>query len=180
MKKLIFAVTASVFLFASPASADKGVTPMLKMNTTYHFVFGSAMKPAAPFAGRHADWYLAWEGTIKGDVDGVIRWWVEWPPISPTTGVGRFEIWDCEPVFPATDCDDSTQLIMAGYEAFGYVSATEWAGKDIVTYVGAGYPEYAEWFGRRTTDGCLVQFIGGVPSYGEGPFTIYNRPSNRH
>ena len=69
---------------------------------------------------------------------------------------------------------------MAGYDAFGYVSDVDWEGKGVVTYVNAAYPEYAEWFGRRISDGGYVDFPGGVPSYGEGWFTIYNKPSNKH
>ena len=50
-----------------------------------------------------------------------------------------------------------------------------------MTYVGAGYlEEYGEWFGRRIADGGYVNFVGGVPNDGEGWFTIYNRPSNKH
>ena len=71
---------------------------------------------------------------------------------------------------------------MAGYDAFGYTSDTEWAGKGVVTYVGANYLEkYGEWFGRRITDGGWVKFLApGTPEYGEGWFTIYNTPSNKH
>jgi len=178
MRKLILGAAALFLLAASPVPADKGVTPMLKMDTTYHFQFFSPTIPAAPLPGRPgADWALAWEGTVQGDINGVIRWWVEFP----MTGVGRWEIWHCEPVYPASDCQDPVRLIMAGYDAFGYVSPTDWEGKGVVTYVGAEYlEEYGEWFGRRITDGGYVDFPGGVPSYGEGWFTIYNTPSNKH
>lgn len=186
MKRLIFAVGALFLLFASSAPAGQGVTPMLKMDTTYHFQFFVPEIAAAPLPGRPATvWAYAWEGTVKGDINGVIRWWVEVPFFSLTQGVGRFELWDCEPVVPAVDCQDPAKLIMAGYEGFGYVSATDWEGKGVVTYVGAEYlEEYGEWFGRRTNDGGYVEFIPGtnppVPLYGEGWFTILNRPSHKH
>ena len=179
MKKFLLVLTALVLLVAGiPAQANDGVTPMLKMNTTYHFMGLAPVIPAAPLAGRPpgAEWALAWEGTIQGDVNGVIRWWAEFaPPI--LTGVGRWEIWDCEPVYPI-DCnyDDPALLIMAGYDAFGYVSATVWEGKGIVAYANE---QYAEWWGRRITDGGWVDF-DAIPFYGEGPFVIYNRPSNKH
>jgi hypothetical protein len=176
MRKLLLGVAALVLLAASPAPADEGVTPMLKMNTTYNFMFFGELIPVAPLAGRPpgAQWALAWEGTIQGDVNGVIRWWAEFP----LTGVGRWEIWACQPIYPS-DCafDNPALLIMAGYDAFGYVSDTDWEGKGIVTYANE---QYAEWFGRRITDGGWVEFVGGVPSHGEGPFTIYNKPSNKH
>lgn len=179
MKKLILGLAAIVLLATGPAQSGEGVTPMLKMDTTYHFMFFNPQIPAAPLPGRlpGTTWALAWEGTLRGDINGVIRWWVEFPP----TFVGRWEIWDCEPIYPASDCQDPARLIMAGYDTFGYVSDIDWEGKGVVTYVGAEYSEeYGEWFGRRITDGGYVDFVGGLPFYGEGWFTIYNRPSNKH
>ena len=178
MKKFLFGVMALALLAASPAQGDEGVTPMLKMDTTYHFQFFNPVIPAAALPGRPtSEWALAWEGTLQGDINGVIRWWVEWP----LTGVGRFELWDCEPEYPASDCQDPAQLIMAGYEAFAYVSDIDWEGKGVVTYVGAAYmDEYGEWFGRRIADGGYVNIVDGMLSDGEGWFTIYNRPSNKH
>jgi hypothetical protein len=177
MKKLLFGAMALALLAASPVQSNEGVTPMLKMDTTYYFQFFSPSIPAAPLPGRPASvWAFAWEGTLHGDINGIIRWWAEFP----LSGVGRWELWDCEPAYPASDCQDPAQLIMAGYDTFGYVSATDWEGKGVVTYVNPGYPDFAEWFGRRITDGGYVDFADGVPIYGEGWFTIYNRPSNKH
>ena len=178
MKRLILALAAIALLAAAPAQGKEGITPMLKMDTTYHFQFFSPVIPAAPLPGRPASvWAFAWEGTVHGDISGVIRWWVE----VPLTGAARWELWDCEPVYPTVDCQDPAQLIMAGYDAFGYVSALDWEGKGIVTYVGAEYlEEYGEWFRRRISEGGYVDFVSGVPTYGEGWFTIYNRPSNKH
>jgi hypothetical protein len=178
MKNLIFGLTAVVFTAASPAPASQGVTPMLNMETTYRFVFPSDIIPAAPFAERAGISYaLIWEGTIKGDMDGVIRWWAEFTGTS-FTSTGRFELWDCVPEYPI-NCDygDPDLLLMAGYETFRYVTDVDWEGKGIVTYTNE---EYADWFGRRYTDGGYVEFEGGFPSEGEGWFTIYNKPSNKH
>ena len=185
MKRLILSLTALALLAAAPAQGKEGVTPMLKMDTTYGIVFGTDFIPMAPFPGSDAVtlWALTWEGTVQGDVSGVIRWWV---PFNSDTesflGVGRWELWDCAPEYPIScDYQDVTLLMMAGYDAFGYTSATEWEGKGIVTYVGAAYPDYAEWFGRRVTDGGYVDFYpNGFPCCGEGWFTIYNKPSNKH
>jgi len=184
MKKILVGMIFLGLLIASPAPANEGVTPMLEMDTTYHFMFLSPALPAAALPGR-ADgtlWALAWEGTVQGDINGVIRWWVEFVPPNVLTGVGRWELWDCDPTYPAIDCNNPEQLIMAGTDAFGYTSATEWEGKGIVTYVGAAYlEEYGEWFARRITDGGYVEFDdSGLLSYGEGWFTIYNTPSNKH
>ena len=179
MKKYLLGMAALLLLAASPASADKGVTPMLKMNTTYNFEL-SAFIPMAPFVERSLElqWALVWEGTIQGDVNGAMRWWVPFQADPEVfVGVARWEIWDCEPVYPSSDCvySDPELLIMAGYESWGYVSDTDWEGKGVVTYANE---QYAEWFGRRITDGGWVDF-SGLP-YGGGLFTIYNRPSNKH
>lgn len=182
MKQLILGLAALVLLGAGPAQANEGVTPVLKMDTTYDFQFFSPEILAATFPGRPAAvWAFAWEGTVKGDINGVIRWWVELPTFTATSFVGRWEIWDCKPIYPAEDCEKPDQLIMAGYDAGGYVSPTDWVGKGVVTYVGANYlEEYGEWFGRRIADGGYVRFASGFPSYGEGWFTIFNTPSNKH
>ena len=180
MRKYLLGAAVLLLLAANPAPADEGVTPILKMDTTYHFMFFSQDTPAASLPGRPAAlWAFAWEGTVKGDINGVIRWWVE----LPSSAVGRWEIWDCEPVYPASDCNDPAKLIMAGYDVFASTteSGSEWAGKGIVTYVGAAYlEEFGGWYGRRITDGGWVDYVSGLPSYGEGWFTIYNRPSNKH
>ena len=179
MRKFVLGATALLLLAASPAPADEGVTPMLKMNATYNFVLGSAFKPMAPFVERSplTEWALVWEGTIQGDVNGAMRWWVPFTAPDTFTGVARWEIWGCEPEYPSPFCDydDPELLIMAGYESWAYVSETDWEGKGVVTYANE---QYAEWFGRRITDGGWVDF-SGLP-YGGGLFTIYNRPSNKH
>ena len=178
MRRVVLGVMALVLLAASPVQGDEGVTPKLNMDTTYHFQWFSPTIPAAPLPGRPATvWAFAWEGTVEGDINGIIRWWAE----LPMSGVGRWELWDCEPVYPASDCHDPAKLVMAGYDAFGYVSTVDWEGKGVVTYVGAAYmDDYGEWFGRRITDGGYVEFVDGWPTYGKGWFTIYNRPSNKH
>jgi len=179
MKKFMLAITVLVFMAASPAPAKQGVTPMLKMKTTYHFMALSPTIEAAALPGRAEGtlWALAWEGTVQGDINGVIRWWAEFVPPDVLTGVGRWELWDCAPEYPIS-CDyEDAQLIMAGTDAFGYVTAVDWEGKGIVTYTRT---DYSGWFGRRITDGGWVDF-DAIPSwYGEGYFVIYNKPSNKH
>lgn len=179
MKKYLLAAAAFALLAATSVPAGQGVTPILRMDTTYHFIFGSGFLPPAPFVDRlpGTQYALVWQGTVRGDINGVIRWWVELLPSGEFGSAGRWEIWDCEPDYPSPGCDfsNSAQLIMAGYETFGYVSDIDWEGKGIVTYANE---DYAEWYGRRTTDGGYVDFEG-LP-YGEGYFNIYNRPSNKH
>jgi len=185
MKNILIGMIFLGLLIASPAPAKHGVKPMLKMHTTYHFILGSDFLPAAPFIGRPVDtlWALVWQGTVEGDIEGVIRWWVEFDPDPDTGGfgsLGRWELWDCEPDYPSPGCDfdNPGQLIMAGHDVFAYVSGNEWAGKGIVAYA---REDYAEWSGSRITDGGYVDYdADGFPEYGEGPFVIYNKPSNKH
>ena len=189
MKQFLVGIIFLGLLIVSSAPANEGVTPMLKMDTTYDFMGLSPMTDAAELPGRPegSKWGLAWQGTILGDVDGVIRWWAEFYPNPdyPTdsddqfvlTGVGRWEIWDCDPDYPVDcDFDDTGLLMMAGTDAFGYVSPIDWEGKGIVTYTSE---EDAEWFAHRITDGGWVDFAA-IPWYGEGTFIIYNKPSQKH
>lgn len=176
------AVVTALLLAAGPASANEGVTPMLKMHNAYHFVFGSGFLPAASFAGRTGEtvWALAWEGTVGGDVSGVMRWWVVFTPPDKAGSVDRWEIWDCKPVWPApAGCfDDPARLIMAGYETFDYPTAAEWEAKGVVTDADE---QHAEWVGKRIAEGGSVEYdTGGTPTGGIGLFTIYNTPSNKH
>ena len=182
MKKILIGIILLGLLFANPAPANEGVTPMLKMQTTYNFVLGADFIPVAPFVEHTVDdlWAVAWEGTIEGDVEGVIRWWVTFTPPATFGSLGRWEIWDCEPVYPSDcDFDNLDLLIMAGHDAFSYLTGTDWAGRGIVTYASG---DYAEWLGRRITDGGWVEYdsVTGFPVYGEGPFVIYNTPSHKH
>ena len=111
MIKIITGILLLGLVIVNPASANEGVTPMLKMDTTYHFMGFSQPTAAAELPGRPggSQWGLAWTGSILGDVDGVIRWWAEFypnpdpdPEADPVilTGVGRWEIWDCDPDDP--------------------------------------------------------------------------------
>jgi len=179
MKKTFIGVTALALLISSSVLA-KDNAPWLKSETTYNFVFGTAV--------RDTSWYLAWEGTIEGDVNGVMRWWVDVSESIPIDDgfVGRWEVLDCEPVvYPPINCPlEAATVIMAGYTAgasFNFVDGiAEYSGKGIVTFVSALYPEYDKWFGRRITEGGWFYFDSGGPTYGEGAFMIFDRPSNKH
>ena len=179
MNKFLAGIILLGLLIANPAPADEGVTPMLKMNTAYYFMGGELIF-------RDTSWLLAWEGTIQGDVNGVIRWWIDTTETAFPIYVGRWELLDCQPPGVPIDCRLDALVIMAGYSAGtnllppvdGFV---EWSGKGVVTFVGAEYTQYAKWFGRRTTEGGWYSLDeGGNPTDGVGPFMIYDRPSNKH
>jgi hypothetical protein len=173
MKKTFIGLAALALLVASPAPAGDNA-PWLESDTAYYFVGDQVRDPS---------WLLAWEGTIQGDVNGVIRWWVDLAEWFPPDYVTRWEVLDCDPDDPSSCPHDPALVIMAGYSAGtnllppvdGFV---EWSGKGVVTFVA---PQYAKWFGRRTTEGGWYSLDEeGNPTDGVGPFMIYDRPSNKH
>jgi hypothetical protein len=172
MKKIFIGIAALALLVASPAPAGDNA-PWLKSDTTYYFAGDQVRDPS---------WLLGWEGTIQGDVNGVLRWWIDLAEWFPPDYVARWEVLDCDPVDPsACPYDDITKVIMAGYSVgtnFAPVDdVVEWSGKGVVTFVA---PQYAAWFGRRTTEGGRYYLVGGGPTNGDGTFMIYDRPSNKH
>jgi hypothetical protein len=170
MKKIFIGMTALALLVASPAPAGDNA-PWLESYTTYYFV-------GVPFIDP---WLLAWEGTIQGDVNGVIRWWLDTSEWFPPDYVTRWEVLDCQPPVVPIDCPHDALVIMAGYSAgtnFEPVDGfVEWSGKGVVTFVA---PQYAKWFGRRTTEGGWYSPDEEGNPTGVGPFMIYDRPSNKH
>ena len=180
MKKYLLGMAALLLLAASPVLASDNA-PWLKSHITYNFAATSGeVNPCFDPA-----WTLAWEGTIAGDVNGVLRWWVDFSEAGYPNYVGRWEVLDDDPVYPKETCEPDETVIMAGYSAgtnFAPVDGVaEWSGKGIVTFVSAGYPQYAKWFGRRTIEGGWYNFAApGLPNYGEGTLMIFDRPSNKH
>ena len=170
MKKIFIGIAALALLVASPAPAGDNA-PWLKSDTAYYFV-------GVP--GSDPSWLLAWEGTIQGDVNGVIRWWLDTSESFDSDYVTRWEVLKCDPDDPSL-CLLDAPVIMAGYSAgtnFEPVDGfVEWSGKGVVTFVA---PQYAKWFGRRTTEGGWYSFDDEGNPTGVGPFMIYDRPSNKH
>ena len=113
---------------------------------------------------------LAWEGTISGDIEGVIQWWMVVP--MATTGQvshygvagARWEIWDGD------------DLLLAGYEAGSttvrHGKNSVWRANGIVTDVSPGFED---WIGRQVHDGGHFTWdedIPGLPDHGEGTFRV--------
>jgi hypothetical protein len=110
---------------------------------------------------------LAWKGTVSGDINGVIKWWMV-PPISYTGQAShyedRFEIWNAA----------ETELLLAGDEA-GTTTArhgknSNWRTSGTVTEVGQGF---GEWLGRQEhSEGHFSWAASGLPDHGDGTFKI--------
>jgi hypothetical protein len=110
---------------------------------------------------------LGWIGTISGDINGVIKWWMV-PPMSYTGQAShyedRFEIWNA----------DTTVLLLAGDEA-GTTTArhgknSNWRTNGTVSEVGPGYED---WLGRNNhAEGHFTWAAPGLPDHGTGTFRI--------
>jgi hypothetical protein len=138
----------------------KKPAPTLKGTTVYDFVGHLGEVDAE---GR----LLAWKGTISGDINGVIKWWMV-VPFDVTGQVShyedRFEIWNAE----------ETVLLLAGDEA-GTTTArhgknSNWRTNGTVTEVGPGFED---WIGRpEHCEGHFTWAAPGLPDHGDGTFKV--------
>ncbi len=110
---------------------------------------------------------LGWQGTISGDINGVIKWWMVVP--FKATGQAshfedRFEIWNA----------DETILLLAGEEAgtttVRHGKNSNWRANGIVTEASPGFEE---WIGRHVHEGGnFIWAAPGLPSHGWGAFRV--------
>jgi hypothetical protein len=160
MKKLIFLLlTLALILALVPGGMTqaKKPAPSLRCTTEYDFVghLGIVVD------GR----LLAWEGTISGDINGVIQYWM--PPGTNTGQVGhwvsRWEIWDGGVLLLAGD--------EAGTTTVRHGKNSVWRANGIVTEASE---EFEDWIGRQVHDGGHFTWVipGVLPDYGWGIFRI--------
>ena len=176
MKKLISISTIPVLVLGlllvlgtvlsdGAAAQAKKPAPTLTGTTDYDFVGYLGIFDAK---GR----LLCWKGTISGDIEGVIQWWMVVP--TKKTGqashyVERFEIWDINPV------DPDAELLLAvdeeGTTTVRHGKNTVWRANGIVT---EAYGEFEDWIGRQThNSGDATWLIPGIlPLDGEGIFRV--------
>jgi len=110
---------------------------------------------------------LAWEGTISGDINGVIQWWMGSMSANGSVSnyVYRVEIWN----------SDKTVLLLAGENAGSTTSEPGkdafWRGKGIIKEASA---EFEDWIGRQVFEnGQATWAIPGVlPEHGVSTFLI--------
>lgn len=143
------------------SALEKKPAPTLTVTTTYQFVGTLGILDAE---GR----LLAWQGTVSGDIVGVIRWWMVVESMSYTGQashyVDRFEIWSA-----------AGELLLAGDEA-GTTTArhgknSNWRTNGTVTEVASGLED---WLGRTEhAEGHFTWAAPGLPYEGYGTIRIH-------
>jgi len=144
------------------SALEKKPAPTLTDTTTYQFVGTLGILDAQ---GR----LLAWQGTVSGDIEGVIKWWMDIGSMSYTGQashyVDRFEIWDAA----------EEELLLAGDEA-GTTTArhgknSNWRTNGTVTEAGPGFED---WLGRTEhAEGHFTWVAPGLPDQGYGTIRIH-------
>ncbi len=162
MKLIKLLLVATCLVFATAAGAKEAAP--LKATLDYVFVGHVGQMDAE---GR----LLAWEGTVSGDIEGVIRWWMV-VPFSVTGQVTHFqEKWEILDV-------TGTFVLLEGYNAGTTTNrpgkSGVWRSNGVVTWVNPNMPELAKWFGRHMHEsGEFFWTIPGVlPSHGTGKFRV--------
>ena len=144
------------------SALEKKPAPTLTDTTIYQFVGALEIFDAQ---GR----LLAWQGTVSGDIVGVIKWWMVGESMSYTGQAShygdRFEIWDA----------GEEELLLAGDEA-GTTTArhgknSNWRTNGTVTEVGPGFED---WLGRTEhAEGHFTWAAPGLPDEGYGTIRIH-------
>ena len=110
---------------------------------------------------------LAWDGEIHGDIEGVIKWWID---LAYSRNIGqisyyaaRWEIYDLADNLILAGDDAGTTATPPGKDGI-------WRGKGIVTEASA---EFEDWTGRQVYESGNVEWDeAGNPKGGEGTFRI--------
>ena len=162
MKLIKLLLVSTCLVFATTA----GVNAAPPVNATTEYAFVGHLEQFDD-EGR----LLAWEGTISGDIEGVIRWWMV-VPFSITGQVTHFEekweIWDGD--------EDDAVLCLEGYNAGTTTNRPGktgvWRSNGMVTKVGPACPELDEWLGGHMHESGEFSWIvqGEFPEKGTGIF----------
>jgi len=156
MKKatIVFLVLVLAMVLMAAGAAEAGGT--LDGSTEYHFM-------GELYEGK----VLIWQGTIEGDIEGIIRWYLESEMI-PTGQASHYDVtWDIRD-------KDSGNMIMAGEDS-GSTTArlgknSNWRTNGIVTFANG---DYSEWQGHHVhMGGNFTWAAPGVPDEGAGYFFV--------
>ncbi len=170
MKKWIFLLlTLAVVAAVVPVgtAAAKKPEPKLEGITEYDFVFNPS-DPVIDGKGRA----LVWEGTISGDIEGVIQWWI---PL-PTSKTGSVSHYDDRCVI----LDEAKENVLLDVLESGCTTYRDdqdpiWRTNGVVVDASG---DYTAWIGCRTHadgDAKMVEVPGlpdPIPCCGAGTFRV--------
>ena len=168
MKRLIFLLsTLALILALVPAGMTKAKKPAPSLTGTIDCDFdGSQMDDE--------NRTLVWNGTIIGEINGRILWWIDFNKMVSTGKVShyvaRWEIWDIDPI----DDPDDAVLLLAGDDAGTTTTPPGkdgiWQGNGIVTEASG---DFEDWIGRHVYEhGSVYYSPEGDPVSGDGTFRI--------
>jgi uncharacterized protein (TIGR02246 family) len=167
-KKLITIKSISVLtlvllvVLGSVLAGEGAITPLSTLSCTIRVDFVGHLGTIDD-EGR----LLAYDGEIHGDIEGVIKWWLDLT-FSQTIGqtsyyAARWEIYDLASNLLLAGDDAGTTAMPPGEDGI-------WRGKGIVTEASA---EFEGWIGRQVyEDGNVEWDENGLPKAGGGTFRI--------
>jgi len=148
-----------VLALVLPAMAlAKKPAPSLTGTTEYDFV---------GFLGQFDDEgrLLAWEGTITGDIEGVIQWWMAVP-----RATGQASHYDDRCLILDAAGDLVLGIDEAGTTTVRHGKNSVWRANGVVTEAS---DEFQNWIGRQThNSGNATWSAPGVPDHGSGTLRV--------
>ena len=149
-------------VLGSVLAGDAAITPLSALTCTIRVDFVGHLGTIDD-EGR----LLAYDGEIHGDIEGVIKWWLD---LAYSRNIGqtsyyaaRWEIYDLADNLILAGDDAGTTAKPPGEDGI-------WRGKGIVTEASA---EFEDWIGRQVYESGNVEWDEtGLPKGGEGTFRI--------
>lgn len=167
MKKLISIGTIPVLamtlllVFSTVLADNVGVkpAPVLTGTTEYNFVGNLGI-----FDGEGR--LLGWEGTISGDIEGIIQWWM----VIPMATTGQVSHYDDLCVILDSEGELLLAIDEAGSTTVRHGKNSIWRTNGTVTDASE---EFEAWLGRHVHEGGNFTWAApGVPDHGVGIFRI--------
>jgi len=140
-------------------AASKKPAPLLEGITEYALV----APPYGPLMVDGGGRVLVWEGTISGDIEGVIQWW-----IGPVTRTGSVSHYDDRCVILDEDENVLLEVLESGSTTYRDGKDPIWRTNGVVTYASG---DYTDWIGRQSHadgDAKLLE----TPPCGTGTFRV--------
>lgn len=162
IKSLPVLVLASLLVLGSVSADDHAEAPKpaptLSGTTDYDFVAPLGLFDAE---GR----LLAWQGTVTGDIEGIIQWWMAIP-----MATGQVTHYEDRWVI----LDSEGRVLLAGDEAgcttVRHGKNSIWRTNGTVTEAS---DEYADWLGRPVhEEGSFTWAEPGLPDHGYGTIRV--------